>query len=141
MIRGYWRDPRVVRWTPAETAELDTRVACGHGAAEVWFGATWVYSPVATNLDVEFHGHPQTPLRWTLNGQRVAIADKEYKEGGANHRLIARKSVALRAGWNLFAFRGFCVGYAPFRAGIVLTGPEALLWSLKLSGQPPEAKD
>ena len=34
-------------------------------------------------------------------------------------------------------FRGYCVGYPPFRAGLVLDGPPEKLWTLKLSATPP----
>ena len=34
-------------------------------------------------------------------------------------------------------FRGYCIGYPPFRAGLVLAGPPGKLFKLKLSANPP----
>src|SRR5207302_1043129 len=47
MLRGYWPDPREVRWKPASIADLDTRVILGTGA-QTWYAATWIYSPSDT---------------------------------------------------------------------------------------------
>jgi hypothetical protein len=55
---------------------------------------------------------------------------------GQNH-LQSRKTVPLRAGWNQVMLRGFCTGYSPFRAGLVLNGPPEKLWDIQLSATPP----
>jgi len=34
-------------------------------------------------------------------------------------------------------FRGYCVGYPPFRAGLVIAGAPEKLWTLRLSAVPP----
>ena len=34
-------------------------------------------------------------------------------------------------------FRGYCVGYPPFRAGLILDGEPEKLWSLRLAATPP----
>jgi len=137
MIRGYWHDPHTVRWQPASIADLDTRVVLGQ-AAQVWYGATWIYAPAETELEFQFQGHPQTYLRWTLNGATVKVAAKDYKPAGEGHREVASQRVQLHAGWNQIMFRGYCVGYGPFRAGLVLAGPPEKLWKLRLSAQPPK---
>lgn len=137
IIRGYWHDPHTVRWQPALIADLDTRVVLGQ-AAQVWYGATWVYTPAEMELEFQFQGHPQTYLRWTLNGATVKVAAKDYKPAGEDHREVASQRVQLRAGWNQIMFRGYCVGYGPFRAGLVLAGPPEKLWTLRLSAQPPK---
>ncbi len=136
MVRGYWRDPRAVRWTPAQIADLDTRIVLG-GAAQVWYGATWVFTPAALDLELRLQGHPQTYLRWTVNGEPLAVAPKDYQSEGALHCEVARRTVSLRTGWNQVAFRGYCVGYGPFRVGLVLAGPPESLWKLRLSDRPP----
>jgi hypothetical protein len=51
---------------------------------------------------------------------------------------VMEKALTLRSGWNQVFFRGYCVGYPPFRAGLVLAGPAETLWSLRLSTVPPE---
>ena len=136
-IRGYWRDPRSVRWTTEAIADMDTRVVCG-GAGQVWYGATWVFVPADTNIEFRLQGHAQTTLRWTLNGQPLPVPAKDYKPEGSQHGLVASRKVSLHAGWNEVTFRGYCVGYGPFRVGLVLAAPSEQLWALRLSARPPE---
>ena len=135
LLRGYWPDPRQVRWKPARIADLDTRVTCGP-SAQVWYGATWINAPAETPVEFAFQGHQQTYLRWSLNGQTVL--DGEIKSDGPARRCVATKTLTLRAGWNQVMFRGYCVGYPPFRAGVVLHAPDETLWKLKLSAVPPK---
>ncbi len=109
MIRDYWNDPRSGRWKPASIADLDTRAILG-GGGQVWYGATWINVPAPTELEFQFQSHPQTQLRWTLNGEPVTVPATAYKplpEGGPL-RTQATKKVTLRAGWNQVAFRGYC---------------------------------
>jgi len=134
-IRGYWPDPRTVRWQPATIADLDQRVVLGP-SAQVWYGATWVHVPAATELELRFQGHPLTHLRWFLNGQRLPVLD--YQGGKDSKHPVATKTLTLRSGWNQILFRGYCVGYPPFRAGLVFDGPAEKLWTLQLSARPPE---
>jgi hypothetical protein len=135
MIRGYWPDPREVRWKPATIADLDTRLALGPGG-QVWYGATWIYAPADVDLEFQFQGRPQTFLRWTLNGASVFTG--EIKPTGSEHlRLAVSKKLKLRQGWNQLWFRAYCIGYAPAHAGLVLSGPEETLWRLKLAAMPP----
>lgn len=133
LVRGYWPDPGEVRWKPATVADLDTRVVLGTGA-QVWYGATWMHVPAASELEFQFQGHPQTFLRWSLNGQPVP--GLVFKEGPGT-RTVAVKSLTLQPGWNQIMFRGYCVGYPPFRAGLVVDGPAATLWNCRLSAVPP----
>ena len=135
-IRGYWNDPRTVRWKPASIAELDTRAILG-GGGQVWYGATWVRVPAATEPEFQFQSHPMTTLRWSLNGEPVQPGIYKPAGEGAPHRLLAAKKLTLRAGWNKIAFRGYCVGYPPFRVGLVLDGSPEKLWNLHLSATPP----
>ena len=135
MIRGYWNDPRKVQWKPATIADLDTRVILGQ-AAQVWYGATWVFAPAETDLEFQFQGHPQTFLHWTVNNEPVKVPAKAYQPAGAGHREVASQSIHLHTGWNQIMFRGYCVGYGPFRAGLVLAGPPEKLWNLRLSATP-----
>jgi hypothetical protein len=46
--------------------------------------------------------------------------------------------MTLREGWNQIFWRGYCVGYAPFRVGLILHADEPTLWQLKFSGTPPK---
>lgn len=139
MIRGYWNDPRTVRWKPASIAELDTRALLG-GGGQVWYGATWINVPAAIELEFQFQSHPQTHLRWTLNGEPVTVPTSAYKPlpDGGLHRTQAVKKLTLRAGWNHVGYRGYCQGYPPFRVGLVLDGAQEKLWDLQLSGAPPQ---
>lgn len=133
LIRGYWQDPVELRWRSAKTADLDTRVICGL-AAQVYFGASWIFAPAETTVNFQFQGHPQTYYRWFLNGEKVM----EGNIGVTGEPTVMEKALTLRSGWNQVFFRGYCVGYAPFRAGLVLAGPAETLWNLRLSTVPPE---
>ncbi|HEY0074129.1 MAG TPA: hypothetical protein VGB77_08515 [Abditibacteriaceae bacterium] len=133
MVRGYWNDPGKVKWKTASIADLDTRVILG--GAQVWYGATWIYAPQAMELEFQFQSHPMTYLRWFLNGERIAVDDYKEMEGT---RRVASKKLRLRAGWNQVFFRGYAIGYPPFRAGLVLQGDEAKLWQLRLSSTPQQ---
>ena len=121
MVRGYWKDPGQVRWRPAQTADLDTRVICGP-AAQVWYGASWVFAPADTMLTFQFQGHPQTYYRWFLNGEKV-MEGRTGKGRSDDPISVLEKTRTLHHGWNQLFFRGYCVGYSPFRAGLVLAGP------------------
>ena len=72
-----------------------------------------------------------TALHWTLNGESLSAS-----HGGVDVRVSSEKHT-LRAGWNLLMFRGYCWGYPPFRAGLILAGPAESLWQVQLSGTPP----
>ncbi|HEX8914664.1 MAG TPA: hypothetical protein VF796_20100 [Humisphaera sp.] len=138
LLRGYWPDPREARWKPAEIADLDARVVFGP-AAQTWFAATWVYAPKPTEVEFRFQGHPQTTLKWTLNGQQILTGEIKGRPGDAAQRPTAGKTVALRQGWNEVRFRGYCVGYPPFKAGLIVAGPPEVLWQLRFTATPPKA--
>jgi len=138
MIRGYWNDPREVRWMPAAVADLDTRVKLGDGG-QVWYGATWVHSPAGEVVEFQFQSHfNQTHIRWFLNGESLPVGFADYDGSRDKGRTVATRTVRLRAGWNQIQFRAYCTGYAPFRAGLVIQGPAEKLWPLGLSATPPE---
>lgn len=136
-IQGYWKKTDAIQWRPATLAELDTRVIIG-GGGQLWYGATWIRVPQATELDFEFQSHQQTYLRWSLNDQVVEVGP--YKSDATEYqaRTTANKTLTLQAGWNRIAFRGYCTGYSPFRAGLILKGAPQKLWTLQLSGTPPK---
>jgi hypothetical protein len=109
-------------------------VRCGLGG-QVYYGATWIYTPADMELTFRFQGHPMTTLRWFLNGQPLKTGPFEQETGVV--RMLASNKATLKAGWNELRFRGYCVGYPPFRAGLVLSGAEEKLWKLRLSDTPP----
>ena len=129
MILGYWNNPGQVRWRPAKIADLDTRVMLGP-SAQVWYGATWIRVPAETEVEFQLQDHPQTYLRWLLNGEKIAAEGEVSREP-------ARKTVTLRAGWNQVWFRGYGVGYPPCRTGLVIAGPAEKRWTPRLSAVPP----
>ena len=130
MIEGYWNNPGEVRWHQATIADLDNRVVLS-GAAQTWYGVTWVYAPEDTEVEFQIHGHPQTYLRFYLN---------ELMLTGPNTAIESmNKKVTLRKGWNQVKFRGYCVGYSPFRAGLTIAAAPEKLWTLRLSTTPPAA--
>jgi len=95
MVRGYWKDPGQVRWHSVKTADLDTRVIFGP-AAQVWYGASWIFAPAETTVKFQFQGHPQTHYRWFLNGRKVLEGEIKGKPGKA----VMEKTLTLRKGWN-----------------------------------------
>jgi hypothetical protein len=135
-LRGYWHAPAQIRWKPESIAELDTRVILGP-SAQTWYGATWIYAPQDTELEFRFQLHPQTFLRFFLNGKLVQSGEVNAAKG--QRVPVAQKSLTLVKGWNQIMFHGYCVGYPPFRAGLVLTGPPEKLWPLKITATPPQA--
>ena len=137
-IKGYWPDPKEVRWKPAAVAELDTRVVLG-GGAQTYYGATWVYAPADTRVEFDLQGHAQTTIRWAVNNQPVE--PKTYAPDPAKtHRLTATQKVDLKRGWNAVTFRAYCTGYAPFRVGLIVDGTPEQLWKLKFAATPPTAR-
>jgi hypothetical protein len=44
--------------------------------------------------------------------------------------------VRLKAGWTQFSWRAYCVGYPPFKMGIVIRAKDEVLWKLKTSAIP-----
>ncbi len=146
LVRGYWQDPGQVKWRHAVVDPLDTRIRCGDGG-QVWYGAAWIYSPLEVRIDAEFQSHPQTELRWSLNAAAIDLPDKDYAEPDPQsipkpHEgvRVGKRPITLRTGWNEMRFRGFCWGYPPFRAGLVLKAPTDTLWPLRLAAMPPEGQ-
>jgi hypothetical protein len=137
MIQGYWNGPREVRWQPATIEDLDTRAKLG-GGGQVWYGVTWIHVPAEMELEFQFQSHPQTYLRWVLNGENISPDDKAYAELENSLHRIAKKTVSLHSGWNQVNYRGYCTGYAPFRVGLVVQAPAEKLWQLKLSAEKPD---
>ncbi len=134
-LKGYWPDPREVRWKPATVADLDTRVILG-SSAQTWYGATWIHVPAATELEFRFQSHPMTYLHWKLNGESISLAPADYQSEKHGIRTMAVKILKLREGWNRLWFKGYSTGYPPFRAGAVLNAPAEKLWTLGLSSEP-----
>jgi hypothetical protein len=138
LIKGYWKDNKEIRWKSVEIDDMDTRAVVG-GGSQVWYGATWIYSPVAQEMTFELQGHNMTYLRWFLNGEPLQSTnpDKHYKPSPTMRILrTASEKVSLRQGWNQVYFRAYNVGYTPFRVGLVLKAPAEQLWPLRFSNQP-----
>jgi hypothetical protein len=134
LIAGYWNKLSEIGWRRATIEDLDTRVRCGMGG-QIYYGATWLYVPADTQLEFKFQGHPMTPLRWFLNGWPLETGP--YREQPGTIRMLASRSVTLPAGWNEVRFRGYCVGFPPFHAGLILAGREEKLWTVRLAETPP----
>jgi len=133
LVQGYWKNPGVVRWKPARVADLDTRVWLGSGA-QVWYAASWIYAPKETLIDAHFQGHPMTRYRIFLNTEKVL----EGEIRGEPLKAETVKPITLRQGWNQIYIRVFGYGYPPARVGLVLSAPQEVLWTLRLSGVMPK---
>ena len=136
-IRGYWPEQNEVRWKPASLQPLETRVILG-GGGQAWYGATWLHAPEDLKIECQLHEHPASTFRWFLNAQRLATAELRPDAASKKDNCILPLTLSLQRGWNEIRFRGYCVGYPPFRAGLVLTGPPQKLWTLQLSATAPE---
>lgn len=134
-LQGYWPPIREVRWKPASIADLDTRIILGP-SGQTWYGVTWIESPVDAEIEFQFQSHPQTFLSYFLNGKLVQSGEVRAAKDGMIP--VSRKALRLQKGWNQLMFRGYCIGYPPFRAGLVLAGPRETLWKLKLAATPPK---
>lgn len=137
-IQGYWKDRGTLQWQAATIADLDTRIVLGD-TAQVWYGATWIYSPEEMSIEFQLQGHFMTYIRWSLNGESLNLEDpdKDYeRDPDVYIRIRALKEVTLKQGWNQVYFRAYNVGYAPFKIGLILKAPEEQLWPLKFSNQP-----
>jgi hypothetical protein len=131
MISGYWPNPGELRWKQAKLEELNTRVVLGD-VAQTWYGVTWVWAPSDLELEFQFQRHPQSFCHWFLNNQKVL----EGTMMGPNDKYEVNKTLTLRKGWNQIMFRGYCVGCAPLKAGLVFAGPPEKLWKLRFSSTP-----
>ncbi len=80
-----------------------------------------------------------TPLRWFVNGEPINVGKyTDFKTSNNIRYQVAAKTLSLRQGWNQVMFRGYCFGFAPFNAGLVLKGSPDKLWPLRFSTTPPK---
>lgn len=136
LIQGYWKPEKSIAWKSATVADMDTRVVLG-GGSQLWYGATWIYAPKEMTVDLEFQNHAMTFPRWFVNGEKIDVPDKEYGPQQMPLRIRAAiRPATLKSGWNQITFRGYCVGYAPFKIGLMVKAPTEVLWTLKFSGAP-----
>jgi hypothetical protein len=137
VIEGYWDKLKQITWKPATIADLDTRVLLG-GGSQVWYGAAWIYAPGETDVEFDFQIHQMTYTRWFLNDQKLDTPEdyNKYKDNETMHRRSFSSGVRLKSGWNQVFFRAYCVGYSPFRIGLVLKASPEKLWLLRFSNQP-----
>lgn len=134
-IQGYWPKANEIRWKAATAEDLDTRVKLGSGA-QVWYAATWICAPQDLSIECSFRTSRMVTPHYFLNGADVTPA-KFVEASGETGVLKADRSIDLHKGWNEVRFRGYCYGYPPLHAGLVLLGPQEQLWRLRLSGKPP----
>ncbi len=135
-IKGYWKDPGHIEWQSRTIQPLDTRVVMG-GGSSVWYGATWIHAPSEVDVEFLFQGSPMVTNRWFLNGEHLQLQTPPKLPDEDLTRALPKK-VKLRAGWNQVYHRSLSTGYPPLRVGLVITAAEEKLWSLKLSGRPPQ---
>jgi hypothetical protein len=133
LIQGWWKPERTVTWKPATIADMDTRLKLGP-PAQVWFATTWIYSPADCEVNMEFQTAKFNEPRWFLNGQKLEIS--KYVET-LPRVSTAEQRVKLKAGWNQIYVRDFCTAYDA-RLGIVIKDEPEKMWSLRLSGTPPQ---
>jgi len=132
MVKGYWGSPAALKWKPDTIADLDTRLHFGTNA-QVWFATTWIHSPAAAEIPIEFQSFRMNFTRWFLNGQPFILDKGKEKVPPQDVTQV----VKLQAGWNQIMVRTFSVGYGP-RAGLVVKGDPAAIWKLRFSGSTPK---
>ena len=127
IVKGYWPD-QIAAWRSQPVDPLDGRVVLGTGG-QLWYGAVWLHVDSDTAVDAELLGHEQTEIDWFLND---TLVKKTYDQ------MSTTNPIMLKSGWNKLEFRGYCVGYPPFRAGLILHGAPADIWRTRLSYSPPK---
>lgn len=133
MTEGYWKSSgKPIKWHTKSIADLDTRLQLG-GAAELWYGSTWIYAPEAMELDVQFQTKPQNTIEWRFNNEKLKLGKKETI---AVQKEAVTQKLAFKPGWNQLWFRDYCEGYG-VAVGAVIKAPAEVLWQLKFSALPP----
>lgn len=136
-IAGYWKDPREVRWQPADVADLDARVHFGKGGAQVWYASAWIRAAAETPVRLTIHGMPQSRIRLSLDG--ATLFDDSAKDATArNAWLTASVPATLTPGWHRLQLRTYAWGYGSAKAGVAVSAAPELLWGLRCSGRPPK---
>jgi len=119
-IHGYWGKPESIGWKKVTPADVDVRVIGGLDA-QCWYGATWVFSPIAQEVDIVFAGYYVTNIRWYINRDLFANdrwqAYSESDDYKPYYRTLTR-TVELQKGWNQISWRAYAPGCPrPFRIG------------------------
>ena len=138
MADGYWDKQAEVCWRKATVDDLDTRMRMRNGRAGLLWRLAWLYVPVEMEVEFKLQGHPQTRLRWFLNGQPLPTGPF-HEDAGAVRMLASREREAeggLERGPIPRLLRRLPT--LPYRAG--RSRLRGKLWKLRVSDSPPAGK-
>jgi hypothetical protein len=99
----------------------------------LYFTATWIHAPEATDVTLEFPQQHQNNLSVWLNDEKLPETSREK---GVFHTVNSPQKVALQPGWNQVFIRAYALGYDLHFGTVVKAAPEKL-WNLRLSVTPP----
>ena len=103
-----------------------------HAGCNLYFATTWIWSPEAQEIAIEFPMQSQNNLSVWVNDARLKETSREE---GVFHTVDSPQTVALKSGWNRLLVRGYALGY-DLHFGAILKADPDRLWQLRLSTQP-----
>ena len=121
-------------WRKVTVEDLDTRVKCGIGG-QVYYGATWINVPAETELELRFQGHPQTYLRWFLNGQLLETGAYREEPAAPRHGRRQERDAPRRLERDQVPRLLHRLPAVP--RGTDPRGGQGKLWTVRLSDTPP----
>jgi hypothetical protein len=123
---------RLVRSGPDATAALGQ-------VGQVYFAATWIFSPKDQDVPCEFLGAPHNMTQLRINGEPVLATS--IRSPLFNFTVPRQEqTIHFLKGWNEVYVRTYAVGY-DLRLGMILRAPPATLWKLRMSPVPPGTPD
>ena len=96
------------------------------------FAATWIYFPQGTDMECDIICPTTGDSGIWINDQP---ADRKRTGWGMSPR--KQQTLRFRKGWNKIFCRGW-TAWGSVNFGLVLKGPEEVLWSVKVSPTPRE---
>ena len=103
-----------------------------HAGCNLYFATTWIRSPEAQEIEIEFPMQHQNNISAWLNDTRLTETSREK---GVYHTVKSPQTVTLKSGWNQLFLRGYALGY-DLHFGAILKSDADRLWQIRLVAQP-----
>lgn len=117
-----------VRWRPMSIS--GDFITAAEGRPTCAFAATWIYFPQGTDMECDIICPTIGDSGIWINDQPAA---RKYTGWGMSPR--KQQTLRFRKGWNKIFCRGW-TSWGGMNFGLVLKGPEEVLWSVKVSPTP-----
>jgi len=98
----------------------------------LYFAATWIHAPEATDVTLEFLQQHQNNLSAWLNDEKLPETSRGK---GIYHTVNSPRKVTLQPGWNQLFLRAYALGYDLHFGAVIKATPEKL-WQLRISDAP-----